>query len=140
MTPYALASSAGHWYFGGLDNAKQSFRTFRLDRVLGEVENVGKPDSFEIPSNFELFSPIHESSQSQIAVLDIRKDKAFALRKIATDTADKGEWDRITLRYLDTSSFLDLILWHLDDVVVIEPADLQKQVIEALTLLVKNHG
>ena len=140
ISPYALASSAGHWYFGGLDNAKNSLRTFRMDRVLGEVENVGKPDSFEIPSNFELFSSIRESSQSQIAVLDIRKDKAFALRKIATDTADKGEWDRITLSYLDASSFLDLILWHLDDVVVIEPPDLQKQVVEALTLLVENHG
>ena len=140
ISPYALASSAGHWYFGGLDNAKNSLRTFRMDRVLGEVENVGKPDSFEIPPNFDLFASMYESSPSQVAVLDIRKDKAFGLRKMSTDIEDKGEWERIRLSYSDASSFLDSILWYLDDVVIIEPPDLQKQAVEALTLLVKNHG
>ena len=140
IAPYALASSAGHWYFGGLDSTKNSLRTFRLDRVLGEIQSIGKPDNFEIPSNFDLFASMNESSHSQVAVLDIRKDKAFGLRKMSTDIEDKGEWERIKLNYSDPSSFLDSILWYLDDVVVIEPPDLQKQVIEALTLLVKNHG
>jgi len=140
ISPYALASSAGHWYFGGLDRTKNSLRTFRLDRVSGEIQSIGKPDNFEIPPNFDLFASMHESLQSQVAVLDIRKDKAFGLRKMSSDIQDKGEWDRITLNYSDSSSFLDSILWHLDDVVVIEPPNLQKQVIEALTLLVKNHG
>jgi proteasome accessory factor B len=140
ISPYALASSQGHWYFGGLDNAKQSLRTFRLDRVFGEIENVGKPDNYEIPSHFDLFASSKESSHQQIAILDIRKDKAFALRKISTDIQDKGEWDRITLNYLDPSSFLDSILWHLDDVIVIEPDHLRKQVIDTLTLLVEKHG
>ena len=140
ISPYALASRAGHWYFGGLDSAKNSLRTFRLDRVVGEIQNIGKPDNFEIPPNFDLFASMNESSQTHVAVLDIRKDKAFALRKMSTNSSDKGEWDRITLNYSDASSFLDSILWHLDDVVVIEPPDLQKQVIASLTLLVKNHG
>ena len=140
ISPYALASRAGHWYFGGLDSAKNSLRTFRLDRVVGEIQNIGKPDNFQIPPNFDLFGSMHESSQIHVAVLDIRKDKAFALRKSSTNTVDKGEWDRITLNYSDTPSFLDSILWHLDDVVVIEPPDLQKQVIASLTLLVENHG
>ena len=140
ISPYALASRAGHWYFGGLDSAKNSLRTFRLDRVVGEIQNIGKPDNFEIPPNFDLFASMNESSQTHVAVLDIRKDKAFALRKMSTNSSDKGEWDRITLNYSDASSFLDSILWHLDDVVVLEPPNLQKQVIEALTLLVKNHG
>ena len=140
ISPYAMASRQGHWYFGGLDSTKQALRTFRLDRVVGEITNVGKADSFEIPHSFDLFSSMHEASVSQVAVLDIRKDKAFALRKMSTNVQDKGEWDRITLRYLDPSSFLDSILWHLDDVFVIEPRELQIQVIEALQLLVENHG
>ena len=140
VSPYALASSAGHWYFGGLDNAKKSARTFRLDRVSGEIQSIGKPDSFEISPNFDLFASIDETSETQEAVLDIRKDKAYNLRKMSTAIEDKGEWDRITLNYSDAGSFLDSILWYLDDVVVVGPPDLQKQVIEALRVLVKTHG
>lgn len=140
IAPYAVASSAGHWYFGGLDIAKNSLRTFRLDRVFGEIQNIGKADNFEIPPNFDLFATMHETSQSHVAVLDIRKGKAFTLRKMSTDSTDKGEWDRIRLTYSDPNSFLDSILWYLDDVIVIEPPDLQKQVVDALTSLVKDHG
>jgi proteasome accessory factor B len=139
ISPYALASRKGYWYFGGLDNKKLSPRTFRLDRVLGEITTVGKPDNFEIPSNFDLFESINEISNTQIAILDIRKDKAFEFRKIATDIQDKGEWDRISLNYVDPVSIIDSILWHIDDVIVIEPLELRKLVIRSLQTLVNHH-
>jgi predicted DNA-binding transcriptional regulator YafY len=43
------------------------------------------------------------------------------MRNAALSIADKGEWDRITINYLDSRSFIDLLLWHGDDVLLIAP-------------------
>ncbi len=140
VAPYALASREGHWYFGGLDSSRNSCRTFRLDRVSGEILTFGKVANFDIPDDFDLFESIENSQNYILATLDVRRDKALALRKMATSISEKGEWDQITIKTSDQASFIDTVLWHLDDVVVIEPKELRAQVIAELENLVKLHG
>lgn len=138
--PYALASREGYWYFAGLDLEKEAIRTFRLDRVEGEI-NVGKRSAeFEIPEGFDLFSQGEDAIGSTIATLDVRKDKALALRKRALSICEKGEWDQITLHYVDETSFLDSLLWHLDDVVVIGPTHLRDAIVNILSTIAVNHA
>jgi proteasome accessory factor B len=138
--PYALASRDGHWYFAGLDVDKNAIRTFRLDRVQGEIALGKKMDVFVIPTGFDLFSHLDETVSQKIATVDVRKDKAFALRKQALSIIDKGEWDQITIKYSDQTTFLDSLLWHLDDVLVIEPAELRDSIIDVLRTMVVVHG
>ena len=138
--PYALASRDGHWYFAGLDVDKNAIRTFRLDRVQGEIALGKKMDAFAIPTGFDLFSHVDEAVSQKIATMDVRKDKAFALRKQALSIIDKGEWDQITIKYSDQTTFLDSLLWHLDDVLVIEPAELRDSIIDVLRTMVVVHG
>ena len=140
VNPYALASRDGHWYFAGFDSEKGAVRTFRLDRVEGEILVGKKSEVFEIPAGFDLFSHLEDATESQIAVLDIRKDKALSLRKSALSLIDKGEWDQITLSYSDSGVFVDSLLWHLDDVLVIEPQELRDLIVEVLRKLVVAHG
>jgi len=140
VNPYALASRDGHWYFAGFDSEKGAVRTFRLDRVEGEILVGKKSEVFEIPAGFDLFSHLEDATESQIAVLDIRKDKALSLRKSALSLIDKGEWDQITLSYSDSGVFVDSLLWHLDDVHVIEPQELRDFIVEVLRKLVVAHG
>jgi len=140
LNPYALASRDGFWYFAGMDLDKGAIRTFRLDRVEGEIA-VGKENaSFEIPAGFDLFSHLDEGISAKLATIDIRKGKAFALRKKALSVVEKGEWDQITIQYGDDASFIDSLLWHLDDVVVIEPSELRESVVKILSSMVVNHG
>jgi proteasome accessory factor B len=138
--PYALASRDGHWYFAGLDVDKNAIRTFRLDRVQGEIALGKKMDVFVIPTGFDLFSHLDEAVNQKIATVDVRKDKAFALRKQALSIIDKGEWDQITIKYSDETTFLDSLLWHLDDVLVIEPAELRDSIVDVLRTMVVVHG
>ena len=140
LNPYALASRDGFWYFAGMDLDKGAIRTFRLDRVEGEIVVGKKNDSFEIPAGFDLFSHLDEGISVKLATLDIRKGKAFALRKKALSVVEKGEWDQITIQYGDESTFIDSLLWHLDDVVVIEPSELRESVVKILSSMVINHG
>ena len=140
LNPYALASRDGFWYFAGMDLDKGAIRTFRLDRVEGEIVVGKKNDSFEIPAGFDLFSHLDEGISAKLATIDIRKGKAFALRKKALSVVEKGEWDQITIQYGDDSTIIDSLLWHLDDVVVIEPSELRESVVKILSSMVVNHG
>ena len=140
LNPYALASRDGFWYFAGMDLDKGAIRTFRLDRVEGEIAVGKKNASFEIPAGFDLFSHLDEGISAKLATIDIRKGKAFALRKKALSVVEKGEWDQITIQYGDDSTFIDSLLWHLDDVVVIEPSELRESVVKILNSMVVNHG
>ena len=140
LNPYALASRDGFWYFAGMDLDKGAIRTFRLDRVEGEIVAEKKNASFEIPAGFDLFSHLDEGISAKLATIDIRKGKAFALRKKALSVVEKGEWDKITIQYGDESTFIDSLLWHLDDVVVIEPSELRESVVKILSSMVVNHG
>ena len=140
LNPYALASRDGFWYFAGIDLDKGAIRTFRLDRVEGEIVAGKKNASFEIPAGFDLFCHLDEGISAKLATLDIRKGKAFALRKKALSVVEKGEWDQITIQYGDDSTFIDSLLWHLDDVVVIEPSELRESVVKILSSMVVNHG
>ena len=140
VNPYALASRNGHWYFAGFDIDKGAIRTFRLDRIEGEVVLGRKTAQYDIPDGFDLFSYLDDAVPSQSATLDVRKDRAFALRKSALTITDKGEWDQITLNYADPVTFIDSLMWHLDDVVVVEPKELRGSIIQLLKKMVVAHG
>jgi proteasome accessory factor B len=140
LNPYALASRDGHWYFSGFDIDKGAIRTFRLDRVEGEIVLGKKTGQYEIPVGFDLFKYLDEVISPQSTTLDVRKNKAFALRKVALTITDKGEWDQITLKYADRVTFIDSLMWHLDDVIVVEPKELRDSIIQLLKEMVVAHG
>lgn len=48
VDPYRLDLQHGWWYLTGLDHLRKAERTFRVDRIQGEVV-VGQPNSFDHP-------------------------------------------------------------------------------------------
>lgn len=48
VEPWGLLFRSGHWYLVGHDRDRQARRTFRVDRMAGDVE-VGPPGAFEAP-------------------------------------------------------------------------------------------
>lgn len=137
IAPYSMRGESGSWYLVGLDRAKDSVRTFRLDRIVSEVIVSKKSNTFEIPD--QLSDGIQDEAQ-EFALLRIRKNRGHQLRSLATVVETGEEWDEIRLPIVDSSWLLRSILWHRDDVVAVEPAALRDQVLESLKELRALHG
>lgn len=137
IAPYSMRGESGSWYLVGLDRAKDSVRTFRLDRIVSEVIVSKKSNTFDIPD--QLSDGIQDEAQ-EFALLRIRKNRGHQLRSLATVVETGEEWDEIRLPIVDSSWLLRSILWHRDDVVAVEPAVLRDQVVECLKELRALHG
>ena len=140
VAPYAIATRKGFWYLAGLDLEKNLVRTFRLDRIDGQIQAHKSSPPYEVPDDFDIVNYLENLGESETATLDVRKGKAHLLRIQALTHLDKGEWDQLTLSYQDQSRLIEMILWHGDDVLVIAPQELRNGVISALKELAHNHG
>jgi len=137
IVPIALSNRSGHWYVSGVDQEMQEVRTFRLDRISGDIESRKNSESFEFPVDFD-FDEIGAAANT-FAVIDVRKGKGSALRTLATTTKDLGEWDQIRVPIFSVQSLAAQILWHGEDVFVHEPKELREIIIEQLVALKGNH-
>lgn len=140
IEPYAIATRNSHWYVAGRDIEKQEIRTFRLDRIDGEISISRNAQGFDIPAGFDVFASLESDEHVNVATIDIRKGKAHLLKIVADSCIDKGEWEQITVKYFDHQQFVDQILWHGGDVLVIEPISLRNHVIAALEEIVNVHA
>ena len=136
VAPYSMRGRTGSWYLVGLDLEKGSLRTFRLDRIASEVSVGKKSNAYVIPETI----PEQGAEEVEVsALLRIRKNRGHQLRSLATRVEAGDEWDEVSLPILDSSWLQRLILWHRDDVIVVEPLTLRKDVVDALTRLQVHH-
>jgi proteasome accessory factor B len=140
VVPIALSTRSGYWYLSGVDQEIQEIRTFRIDRIQGEVSASEGPRDFETPVGFDASKALTHSPTSEFAVIDVRVGKATSLRALAVSTKSLGEWDQIRVPIFNLDSLCSLVLWHGLDAMVQEPANLRELVIGNLQALVGNHG
>ena len=141
VAPYSLRGKAGSWYLLGLDIEKGSARTFRLDRIVSDVRVAKKANSYEIPGEIPGEISDHSSDEvKEFALLHIRKNRGSQLRSLGTLVGSNDDWDQIRLPIMDQSWVLRSILWHRDDVIVVEPGYLRERVISALHEMRELHG
>jgi proteasome accessory factor B len=137
VAPYSMRGRTGSWYLVGLDLEKNSLRTFRLDRIFSEISVGKKNNAYVIPENIP---EQHSEEVQEVALLRVRKNRGHQLRSLATLVHSGDDWDDVSIPILSPSWLLRLILWHRDDVIVLEPATLRKDVLAALTDLQVLHG
>jgi proteasome accessory factor B len=140
IEPFAIATKNSHWYVAGNDTQKVQIRTFRLDRIEGEITSIPVSGGYEIPEGFDVFESLSNLQSATVATIDIRKGKAQILRNSASSIVDKGEWDQITVEYFDSQTLIDLVLWHGEDALVRGPIELRKEVIAKLHEIVLLHA
>ena len=138
IVPIALSNRSGFWYVSGVDQDIQEVRTFRLDRIQGEMTSSKNKDPFEFPAGFEL-NEAEMGAISTFALIDVRKGKGHSLRNLAVSVVDLGEWDQIKVPLFNSHSLAAEILWHGDDVFVQEPAELRDLIVEHLEVLLSHH-
>jgi len=137
---YSYFARQSYWYFSGLDLDKNDLRTFRCDRVVGDIETSKKAQSYEVPQNWSSQSILEDRTSSNQATLRIRVGRGTQLRSIAQSVKPDGEHDLINIEYSSEPELISLILWHLDDVEVISPETLRSRIRASLQSLVDLHG
>jgi proteasome accessory factor B len=136
---YGVQARKSHWYLIGLDTEKDAIRNFRVDRIQGVVNSVGKAQSYVIPTSFEI-TELEPAIQTPLAVLQVRPGAGYQLRRMATTIETADDWDLLEVPIFDLDFVTNLILWHGEDVIVSSPVQLRSAVISALEKLVKLHG
>ena len=140
IVPIGLSSRAGFWYLSGVDQEIQEIRTFRVDRIEGEIAASKGPRDFETPQNFDPKGVFEGGSPTSFASIDVRKGKGTSLRALATSTESLGEWDRLRVPIYNLHTLASMVLWHGNDVFVQQPQELREILICQLDSLVKSHG
>lgn len=136
LHPFALRGRAGSWFLIAFDVTKGEQRTFRLDRISGEVIVGKKSGVFTGPSSLHE-EPIEEQP---MATLLLRKNRGNQFRSKAQSIIVGDEWDTVEVPYFSATWILSLILWHRDDVVVLTPDSLRQETIRALQEVRSSHG
>jgi proteasome accessory factor B len=137
VAPYAVASKYGHWYLYGSDLDKSALRSFRLDRISSDIQEEGKPDSYEIPSDFQLRSQLIDSEEGSTALIYLRSGRALNLRargKTLQEDKKIDGWDLVELNFRDRERLIEELLWCGDDVVLHSPLDIREEIISRLEI------
>lgn len=139
LSPYGVATHGGLWYLAGFDNAKSALRVFRFDRIVGLLKVKGKSGAYEIPDTFSMNQLLINAAGSQRAIIRVRQGKAHALMGRA-EIIEQGE-DSITISYpyFSEEQLIQELLWHLDDVELLEPLAARGALVASLTNLVRSH-
>jgi proteasome accessory factor B len=146
IDPWRALLHSGHWYLIGFDHEKGEVRTFRTDRIVGDLVET-KHDILEpMPSDFNL-SAITESweyseREATIASVLVRPGRAASLRVLATSCEIGDEWDELTIPYHHDSQLVGLIASACDVTRVKAPQSLHDSVsrVVTTTLAVHNYG
>ena len=146
IDPWRALLHSGHWYLIGFDQDKGEVRTFRTDRIVGDLVET-KHDILEsMPKDFDLSTITetweHSDKDATIATVLVRPGRAASLRVLATNCDIGDEWDELTIPYHHESQLIGLIASSCDVTRVKSPQSLQDSVtrIVTTTLSVHNFG
>jgi proteasome accessory factor B len=137
---YSYFSYKGNWYFSGLDVRKMEIRTFKCDRIVGDVSVSKGSKMYEIPEEYIPSTESEENAYELTAQLLVRKGRGSQLRNRASKIVTAEDFDAVDVPYSSENELLSLVLWHLDDVQVLAPSVLRDSVIKSLKNVVMNHG
>jgi proteasome accessory factor B len=146
IDPWRALLHSGHWYLIGFDQDKGEVRTFRTDRIVGDLVETRHDILESMPKDFDLSEITdtweHSDKDAIIATVLVRPGRAASLRVLATTCEIGDEWDELTIPYHHESQVIGLIASSCDVTRVKSPQSLQDSVtrIVTTTLSVHNFG
>ena len=134
VAPLGIYSQNGRWYLYAQDQNIDDFRSYRLDRISGEVKRSNKTFAkmeFELPK-------VHFPAVSTL--LEIRRDSALDLSSRADVLATGEEWIRARIEFKSLNHAVAEILRNSPNVKILEPISLVSSVTKELDRLAAIHG
>jgi len=143
LDPYGLLLRDGFWYVIGHDHGHQEVRTYRVDRIDGEV--TGLPDTFDRPATFDLRQTF--PADAKMLGADERREATVAVFGALGDVVrlelgddavvDGGPSGAVTFRVACTNldAFRDWVLGLGVHAEVLGPPDVRAHVVQWLRQL-----
>ncbi|HEX2902912.1 MAG TPA: WYL domain-containing protein [Jatrophihabitans sp.] len=136
VEPWGVLSWRGRWYVVGWDRGRQDVRSFRLDRVIGEVKFMpNQTAQTERPDGLNMLDLVRgaDPQPDRLATVTVTPHRAVALRRLAREvTSDGSGRDVLTLDYRDLDRVAGLVAAAGADAFVVEPPELRSAVIALL--------
>ena len=132
LEPWGVLSWRRRWYVAGFDRDRDEARSFRLSRISGKVEFVGKPGAFERPEKVDLREMIagRAPEHTRTARVRVNGSGAGQLRRIAEGEID-GE---LTISFTDANQLARLIAAAGPGAHALDPPDLVDAVMARLAI------
>jgi predicted DNA-binding transcriptional regulator YafY len=138
VDPYRLTYQRGRWYLDGRDHETQEPRSYRLDRITGDVE-VGEPNGFERKplTGRGMLPPWEMGGETPTAALVLvdAEQAPFACDMVGADHVTARHDDgsvEIMLTVSNRDAFRSFVLGFLDHAEVLSPPDLRDGMIRWL--------
>jgi proteasome accessory factor B len=143
LDPYGLLLRDGFWYVVGLDHEHGEPRTYRVDRITGDVV-AGERDEFVRPEGFDLRAafpsdPKELGADDDATVARVRVDaqRAAAIeRELGSERVvarRRGGAIEVEVPCANVAAFRSWVLGLLDHAEVLGPPDVRADVVEWLT-------
>ena len=150
VDPYGLLLRNGFWYVLGRDHGHDEQRTYRVDRIVGDVRIVGDDGSFERPAGFDPRAAFpSEAKHFGIGAADeeavtarvrISKDRAVIVeRELGSDRVvrrGKRGWIDIEVPFSNPAAFGSWVLGLVDHAEVLSPPEARAAIRDRLQAIV----
>jgi len=136
VEPYGLVTRDGFWYLAGLDRTRGERRTFRVDRIEGDVA-TGPRDVFTVPANFDLADAVVDDPKAlgvpQAALVEVAPVRAA---KVVREVGEAAVAERrpdgsvvVRVPCANQAAFRSWVLGLLDDAVVVGPPEVRADLV-----------
>ncbi|MBI2168440.1 MAG: WYL domain-containing protein [Actinobacteria bacterium] len=140
LQPFAIIFRRGNWYVVGHDLDRNDRRSFRADRIEGEVA-VGPPGAFDRPSDFAADAlmrdepwlygeePAVEATVHVDAVVAAWVIQRLGESAVVEGGAEAGDGAVVRMTVTNREAFRSFVLGLLDHAVVLGPPELRDDVV-----------
>lgn len=144
LDPYGLLLRSGQWYLVGLDHGHDEVRTFRVDRIEGDV-SVGDSDAFSRPAGFDIRTVFpadpkligDAEGESATALVHISASRARLVERelglAALRTTHPDGSIEVDVPCVNRNAFRAWLMGMTVHAVVLEPASLRAEMTSWLT-------
>lgn len=146
VQPYGLVARNGFWYLVGFDVDQSSVRTFRVDRVDGDVAAgeqgaFDRPEGFVLENAFERDSKLFEGGDEKVAVVRVDARLAPGVVRELGDDAVRAHLADGSVEVLvpcgNFDSFRNWLFAMVDRAVVVSPRDVRDAIVGELAQIAK---
>lgn len=144
LEPWGIVSRYGRWYVVGHDRDRGATRVFRLSRITGAVDAIGRPGDVQVPPGVDFRTEVaalvplpHRGD----ALLHVRTGAGHALRRraVAVRAADEG-WDELVVAFSDAEVLAQEVCGYGPDVRVVDPSEVTDAVVRRLAAVLDVHA
>ncbi|HST48918.1 helix-turn-helix transcriptional regulator [Jatrophihabitans sp.] len=134
VEPWGVLSWRGRWYLVGHDRGRGDVRSFRLDRLVGEVRTLAAAAETSRPEDLDMLELVRGAhyQPDQLARVRVAPGRGGQLRRQARQVHSTPDGDELSLDYRDLERLAGLVAGVGADAVALDPPELVAAVVRLL--------